>query len=164
MRFRARLAVLLALAWAGAGSAMAADVAAPQAEDAPIDLATWKGKVVYVDFWASWCVPCRQSFPWMNDMQRRHGKEGLAIVAVNMDQNRSDAEAFLRQYPAEFTLRFDPRGRLAQGFKVRGMPTSALLDRDGKVLLLHEGFRSRDAAGLEQAIRQALQANAGAKP
>jgi thiol-disulfide isomerase/thioredoxin len=119
-------------------------------------LAEFRDKVVYVDFWASWCAPCRQSFPWMNGLQRQYGKEGLVIVAINLDQVRADAENFLKQYPAEFIVRFDPQGQLAQQFKVRGMPTSALLARDGRVLWTHEGFRSKDPAALEQSIRAAL--------
>jgi thiol-disulfide isomerase/thioredoxin len=122
-----------------------------------MDLTAFRGKVVYVDFWASWCVPCRQSFPWMNEMQKRFGKDGFVIVAVNMDQVRGDAEGFLKQYPAEFIVRFDPQGQLAGQLKVRGMPTSALLARDGRVLWTHEGFRSKDSASLEQSIRAALQ-------
>jgi thiol-disulfide isomerase/thioredoxin len=129
---------------------------APAAESATIDLAAYKGKVVYLDFWASWCVPCRQSFPWMNQMHRLYGKDGLVVLAVNMDQVRADADTFLRQYPAEFTVRYDREGALAQTFKVRGMPTSVLLGRDGKTLLVHEGFKSRDAATLDQSIRSAL--------
>jgi thiol-disulfide isomerase/thioredoxin len=126
------------------------------AGELPLDLAALKGKVAYVDFWASWCVPCRQSFPWMNAMHRQYGSAGLVVVAVNMDQRRADADAFLQKYPAEFTVRFDPAGQLAPQFKVRGMPTSALIGRDGKVLLVHEGFREKDKAALEQAIRSAL--------
>jgi len=132
----------------------ASSAAAPDAD--AIDLSAYRGKVVYLDFWASWCVPCRQSFPWMNTMHHQYGKDGLVILAVNMDQVRADADGFLQKYPAEFAVRFDPKGRLAPDFKVRGMPTSALLGRDGKVLLIHEGFKAKDTASLEQAIRNAL--------
>jgi len=120
------------------------------------DLAEFRGKLVYLDFWASWCVPCRQSFPWMNSMYHQYGKDGLVVLAVNMDQIRADADSFLKQYPAEFSVRFDAQGQLAQQFKVRGMPTSVLIGRDGKLLWTHEGFRSKDPATLEQAIRAAL--------
>jgi len=141
---------LLGALWAGLA------VADQPANTGPLDLSAWHGQVVYVDFWASWCVPCKQSFPWMNSMHRQYGKDGLVIVAVNMDQVRGDADAFLQKYPAEFKVHFDPEGQLAPRFKVRGMPTSALLGRDGKVLLIHEGFKSKDADDLEQAIRKAL--------
>ena len=135
------------------GSAIAAPGQNPVS--AP-ELAEFRGKLLYVDFWASWCVPCRQSFPWMNSMRRQYEKDGLVILAVNMDQVKSDADGFLKQHPAEFLVRFDAQGRLAQQFKVRGMPTSALIGRDGQVLWTHEGFRSKDPALLEQAIRTAL--------
>jgi len=145
-------AVLCGLAGFSAVAASAPAVSAPAPE-----LAEYRGKLVYVDFWASWCVPCRQSFPWMNSMHQQYGSKGLVILAVNMDQVRTEADAFLKQYPADFAIRFDPQGQLAQQFKVRGMPTSALVGRDGKVLWTHEGFRSKDPAALEQALRKALQ-------
>lgn len=140
------------------GGMLATSAQAGQPGNAPaIDLAALQGKVVYVDFWASWCVPCRQSFPWMNAMHHKFGKDGLVILAVNMDQVRGEADAFLKKYPAEFRVEYDPEGVLASKFKVRGMPTSALLGRDGQVLMVHEGFKSKDPAELEQAIQKALQ-------
>ena len=88
-----------------------------------------KGKVVWVDFWASWCVPCRRSFPWMNTMHRKYGAEGLEIIAVNLDKERALADGFLAETPAEFALRFDPAGALAKEFGVQAMPSSYLARR-----------------------------------
>jgi cytochrome c biogenesis protein CcmG, thiol:disulfide interchange protein DsbE len=147
-----RLAVVLLLA----GQLPQAIAAEPAMAEVAVDLSPYRGKVVYLDFWASWCVPCRQSFPWMNALQRQYGKDDLVVIAVNMDQVRAEADAFLKQYPAEFIVRYDAAGTLAQSFKVQGMPTSALLDRTGKTLFIHQGFRSKDREALEKSIRLAL--------
>jgi thiol-disulfide isomerase/thioredoxin len=154
-RFWAVSVLMASCALGGIGAGRTA-TAAPVAAPPMADLSEYRGKIVYVDFWASWCVPCRQSFPWMNGMEKQFGQDGLVIVAVNMDQVHADAENFLKQFPADFPVRFDPQGLLAQQFKVRGMPTSVLLGRDGHVLWTHEGFRSKDPQALEQSIRAAL--------
>jgi len=73
------------------------------------NLSDYQGKVVILDFWASWCVPCRRSFPWMNEMQNKYGDDGLVIVAVNLDSEVSDAEAFLERYPADFSIYYGRR-------------------------------------------------------
>ena len=114
------------------------------------------GKVTYVDFWASWCGPCRKSFPWMNEMQRKYAGKGLVIVGVNLDQERSDAEDFLSRIPAEFPVAFDPTGDAPTRYGVKGMPTSVLVGADGKVLAVHAGFNETDAAALEDLIRSHL--------
>jgi thiol-disulfide isomerase/thioredoxin len=138
--------------------------AAPVAEAAPPPaLEPLQGKVIWVDFWASWCVPCRRSFPWMNTMQRTYGGQGLQIIAVNLDKERVLADGFLAEIPAEFSLRFDPAGSLAKQFEVQAMPSSFLLDASGTVLERHFGFKSADAEEYERAIRAALAA-ATAKP
>ncbi len=118
-----------------------------------LDLDALKGKVVYVDFWASWCVPCRQSFPWMAEMQRRYGKDGLVIVAVDLDAVRADADTFLNEFVPSFRIAYDPEGALAERFHVKGMPTSFLIDRDGKTQLMHAGFRAKDREPLEAQMR-----------
>ena len=99
----------------------------------PLDLARYRGRVVVVDFWASWCKPCRQSIPWLNEMRARYGDDGLVIVGVNVDALRSDAERFLREVPAEFELVYDPEGALAGLYKLQGMPMSFVFDRNGKL-------------------------------
>jgi thiol-disulfide isomerase/thioredoxin len=148
----------------GAASAFALEVgqAAPAVElaggTAAHALSELRGKVVYVDFWASWCGPCRQSFPWMNDMQRKYGAQGLQIVGINLDAKRIDADQFLSQLPAQFALAFDATGESAKRFGVKGMPTSVLIGKDGKVLLVHQGFREEDRKELEQRLAAALAA------
>lgn len=120
------------------------------------ELGALRGRVVYLDFWASWCVPCRQSFPWMNELQKRYADRGLTIIAVNLDHERGDADKFLKKLTPAFQVRFDPSGDWAQQFAVRGMPTSVLLDRSGKARFTHIGFRLSEAAGYEQQIQQLL--------
>ena len=152
------LAILAApAAWGLDTGAPAPELNLPGLKEA-IDLATLKGKVVYVDFWASWCGPCKQSFPWMNDMQAKYQEQGLQIVGVNLDAKRDDADRFLTQTPARFALAFDPKADSARRFGVKGMPTSVLIGRDGKVLAVHSGFREEERKDLEGRFASALAA------
>jgi cytochrome c biogenesis protein CcmG/thiol:disulfide interchange protein DsbE len=125
--------------------------AAPPAELGPIE-----GRVVWVDFWASWCVPCRRSFPWMNTMHAKYAAQGLQIIAVNVDKERALADGFLAETPARFGVRYDPEAQLAKRFEVQTMPSSYLLDASGNVIAKHFGFKLADAAEYEQQIEAAL--------
>lgn len=119
--------------------------------DDDFDLEQFKGKVVYVDFWASWCIPCRASFPFMQNMAEKYG-DSLVITAINVDKKRSDADQFLRQFNVSFDIIYDPQGSLAESFDVKGMPTSYLYDRDGQLVGTHIGFKQKDIDKLEAAI------------
>jgi thiol-disulfide isomerase/thioredoxin len=121
-----------------------------------VSLESFRGKAVLVDFWASWCGPCRQSFPWMNGLQKKYGDKGLAIVAVNLDKDRDLASNFLAEVPAAFTVAFDPSGRAAESYKVKAMPTTFLVSPDGKLLLTHAGFDAKHAPEFEARIAEAL--------
>ena len=121
-----------------------------------VDLARLRGRVVYVDFWASWCTPCKRSFPWMNELEARHRDRGLAIVAINVDKRREDALRFLRDVPARFTVVFDAEGRTPAAFDVKGMPSSYLIDREGRIAAVEEGFHDERAAAIEERIRALL--------
>lgn len=112
----------------------------PSAKAADFDLAQFKGKVVYLDFWASWCAPCRLSFPWMQNLATQFGAQGLVVVAANVDHDRTLADAFLRQTRPSFPIVFDPAGALAAAYRVKAMPTTVIIGRDGKVLFTHDGF------------------------
>lgn len=115
------------------------------------------GKVVIVDFWASWCGPCRKSFPFFNQLQQKHRADGLVVLAVNEDEERADAEAFLKQYPANFAVLFDQQGQLASQYQIPGMPTTVVIDRQGKIRYSHSGFFESKTAAFEQEIQQLLQ-------
>jgi thiol-disulfide isomerase/thioredoxin len=120
------------------------------------NLYSLKGKVVYLDFWASWCEPCKKSFPWMNEMKAMYKKQGLEIVAVNLDTDRKLADAFLKAMDVNFIIAFDQSGDVASKYKVQGMPSSYLIGRDGKLYTSHIGFRDKDKIKMEAAIQRLL--------
>jgi thiol-disulfide isomerase/thioredoxin len=128
----------------------------PDASGAPIALDKLKGRVVYVDFWASWCGPCKRSFPWMGEMQKKYGDGGLTVVAINVDRKREDAAKFLAVTPGAFTIVYDPAGSVASSYDVKGMPTSYLVDRAGRIVAVDSGFPDDAKAAWEARIRSAL--------
>lgn len=132
---------------------------APLWADGDLDLSNYRGKVVYVDFWASWCGPCRESFPWMNKMMNQYRKEGLVIVAVNLDKDKADAQNFLKKIPANFSILYNPTASLADKYHVMGMPTALVFDRSGRLIHQHIGFNPQRTASYEQAIQAALHAS-----
>jgi peroxiredoxin len=120
------------------------------------DLGRFHGKVLYLDFWASWCIPCARSFPFMNQLHRDLEGRGLQVLGVNMDEKPDDAQAFLAKYPASFTVAFDTGGQCARKIGVKGMPSSFLIDREGIIRHVHLGFRPREAEKLRGLIEQLL--------
>lgn len=159
--------------WAGAVALLASPVvdAVQAGERAPafglpgpagatVNLEALRGRVVLVDFWASWCAPCKLSFPWLGELQARLGPRGLQVVAVNLDREARAAEAFLRalepQMRAPLLVAFDPAGDTPRRYGVKAMPTSVLIGADGVVRLHHGGFREDDKPMLESAVLSAL--------
>lgn len=129
---------------------------------ARLDLSPWRGKVVLLDFWASWCEPCRESFPWMAEMVRKYGHRGLVVVTVNVDHDRSDADRFLAEGRRfDFQFLYDPEGRIARAYDIQAMPTSILFGRDGKESVRHSGFRTEEEPSYEDHIAGLLAVAAG---
>ncbi|WP_441002838.1 redoxin family protein [Pseudocolwellia agarivorans] len=115
-----------------------------------------KGKVIYLDFWASWCVPCRKSFPWMNKIQNTYSPEKFTVISINLDSDKSLADKFLTTLPASFPVIYDPKGELAKKFHVKGMPSSYLANQQGKVVSHQTGFFTEESAMYENEISQLL--------
>lgn len=128
----------------------------PTAKGDTVALDKLRGKVVYVDFWASWCAPCRRSFPFMNEMQQKYGSRGFTVVAINVDKKRSDAERFLVQNPANFTVVYDETGATPAAYGVKGMPSSYLVDARGNVTFVERGFLDENKAELENRVAALL--------
>lgn len=121
-----------------------------------LNLEEYKGRVVVLDFWASWCAPCRESFPWLNAMHMKYADKGLVIVGVNVDAERAEADAFLQKYPAQFPVVFDAEGTLATRYDIIGMPSSVVIGPDGDVISQHHGFRKKYIEKYEATFREAL--------
>ncbi len=142
--------------WAAAPGDAAPAFVLPTADIGTISFEALRGRVVYVDFWASWCGPCRRSFPWMNELHQRYGARGLTIVAINVDAKREDADRFLRQYPATFAVVYDPTGATPRAYDVKAMPSSYLVDRAGRIAAIEHGFLDERRAAIDERIRTLL--------
>jgi cytochrome c biogenesis protein CcmG/thiol:disulfide interchange protein DsbE len=159
------LVALGAVASASPASALATGDAAPACAASLLDgggklsLADYRGSVVYLDFWASWCGPCRESFPFMNELQRDLAGKGLRIIAISVDKTAAEARRFLDRYPAQFTVALDTAAACPTAYRLEGMPSSFVIDRTGTVRAVHAGFRDKDRSEIRRQLQEALDAN-----
>jgi thiol-disulfide isomerase/thioredoxin len=127
-----------------------------QAQSSSTSLAALRGKVVYLDFWASWCGPCRTSFPLLEQLRQQLGSQGFEVLAVNVDEFEADALQFLTEIPVSYLVVRDGAGTTPQTYGILGMPTAYLIDRDGVVRFVHAGFKTSDAEKLRIEIIKLL--------
>ncbi|WP_053084484.1 TlpA family protein disulfide reductase [Catenovulum maritimum] len=111
-----------------------------------------QSKVIYLDFWASWCLPCRKSFPWMNQIQQKYQDNNFTVISVNLDQDRKLADEFLSKNENDFPVVFDPNGELAKEFKLKGMPSSFIFDKSGQIVRSHVGFFNDKTVSYEKEL------------
>ena len=153
------LAILLALLAAPAGALGPGDPAPAWSAPAltggdPVSLASARGKVVYLDFWASWCVPCRNSLPLLEELRQEFPADRFAVVAVNLDREPDAGRRFLAKAKIGYPSASDPEGRIPASFGVETMPTSYLIDRSGVIRFVHRGFQKSDVPELRRRIAE----------
>lgn len=146
----------------GTGHALEAGQPAPEIQlkdlsGKPVTLSALKGKVVIVDFWASWCGPCRQSMPVLEKLSKTYKEKGLVVLGVNTDNDAKSASKFLAEVPVSFVVVNDADKRVARAYAPPTMPSSYIIDKQGRVRQVHAGFKAGDAKQLEAEIQQLLQ-------
>jgi thiol-disulfide isomerase/thioredoxin len=138
------------------GNPMPACLVSALGETKTEDLQKYKGQVLYVDFWASWCIPCAHSFPFLNELHEQFKEKGLQIVGINLDENVVDAKDFLAKFPASFTIVADATKQCAKDFDVKAMPSSYIVDKKGFIHHVHLGFRPGETQELRALVESLL--------
>ena len=137
-------------------AAPAPNFSLPTTDTTTVCLDSLKGKVVYLDFWASWCDPCRKSFPWMEQLQHKYAEKGLVVVAVCLDRDRDKANDFLEKHPVTFKIGFDTKNNVVPLYDVKAMPTSFIIGRSGEIVSSHAGFLEKEMDALEKRVEEEL--------
>jgi thiol-disulfide isomerase/thioredoxin len=151
------VAALLCALPALAGSAgPAPSFSLPARDGATVSLAQYKGQVVMINFWASWCGPCRQEMPLLDNIYKKYGKMGFTLIGVNVEPDRKAAEAWLKQTPVTFPVLFDTESKVSRLYSVSGMPTTVFVDRKGNVREVHQSYKPGDENGYLDQIRSLM--------
>lgn len=154
--FTLLLAGLLAVPVLAAVPKVAPDITLTALSGESIRITDLKGHVVLLDFWASWCIPCRRSFPEVDALHRELQPKGLTVIAVNVDEQQKNAYTFLEKFPHTMTVAFDPKGAAAQAFDLQAMPSSMILDRHGRVRFTHEGYTDKTISQFRSEVLQLI--------
>jgi len=120
--------------------------------DKIVSLSDFKGKVVYLDFWASWCKPCVKSFPVLNEFHNQYKQQGFEVIAINLDENKSKALTFLQQHKVDYSVLYDQGAKVAQVYDVQAMPSAYFIDKKGRLRLVHKGYKESDKVKIKQVI------------
>ncbi len=145
-----------ALALAGEPKALPACKLTAFDSSQPFDMNQYRGKVLFVDFWASWCTSCMKSFPFLNSLDSELRDDGLQIVGINLDEDRESAKEFLVRRPANFTLAADATGQCPRDFGVVAMPSSFIVDREGRIRHVLVGFRAGETGEIRRMVEELL--------
>lgn len=153
--------VVAGLSTLGTAAVSGADTAAPDfnlpgKSGAPIELSKYKGSVVMLNFWASWCGPCRTEMPLMDQIYKKYAKAGFVLLGVNVDTDSTDAQKFLSQVPVSFPIAYDRENKVSKMYGVSEMPSTFFIDRKGRLRELHRGYNPGDENGYLKEIRSLI--------
>lgn len=139
-----------------ASSAVAPTFTLPSRAGDNVSLDQLKGKVVMLNFWASWCGPCRTEMPLLEQMHKRYSSLGFTMVGVNVEANTADAERWLKDTPVSFPVLFDRDSKVSKLYDVNAMPSTVFIDRKGNIRYLHKGYKAGDEGEYLNQIRALL--------
>src|ERR1700735_2345131 len=148
--------LILGLSLPLAAALPASNVAAGATAGAPVSLAGLKGQVVLINFWASWCGPCRQEMPVLDQLYRKYKPAGFTLLGVNVEPKSADALGFLKTTPVSFPILFDTQSKVSNLYEVAGMPSTVIVDRKGTVRYVHQGYKPGDESQYQDQIRSLL--------
>jgi len=156
---RNRIAVMAAIlafalpAWAGGGDVQAPAFTLQSVAGKQVSLAQFKGDVVMINFWASWCGPCRQEMPLLDSIYKQYKDMGFTLLGVNVEPDSHNADAWLRKTPVSYPILYDPKSQVSQLYQVQAMPTTVIVDRQGVVRFVHNGYLPGDENQYMNSIR-----------
>ena len=153
VRTLAVLAVALP-ALATSSSAPAPDFTLPSNAGKTVNLSQYKGQVVMINFWATWCGPCRQEMPLLESIYKKYNKMGFTLIGVNVEPDSKPAEDWLKATPVSFPILFDTKSEVSKMYEVSGMPSTVILDRKGNVAFIHHGYKPGDENEYQDSIRK----------
>jgi peroxiredoxin len=154
-----RIAALIALlglalpALAGSAGTPAPQFTLDSRSGQPVSLAQYQGQVVMLNFWASWCGPCRQEMPLLDSIYRKYKPMGFTLIGVNVEPDSKAANDWLKQTPVSFPILYDKESKVSKLYDVEGMPSTVIIDRTGKVRVLHRGYKPGDEDQYLDSIR-----------
>jgi peroxiredoxin len=147
------LAALLAASAAGATAPVAGDFALPARDGGTVRLSQLRGQVVMINFWATWCGPCRQEMPLLEQLHAKYEPLGFTLIGVNVEPDSALAQDFLKRVPVSFPILFDRENRVSEQFGVEAMPSTVLIDREGRVRHVHRGYKPGDESTYADLVR-----------
>jgi len=146
-------AAVLLLALASGARAATPEFTLPARDGGKLSLSELKGQVVMINFWATWCGPCRQEMPLLQQIQAKYEPLGFTLVGINVEPDSTEAEAWLTKVPVSFPILFDRQNTVAESFGVVGMPSTVFIDRSGNVRYVHRGYKPGDEARYADMVR-----------